>query len=212
MLPIKHPKIFHDVQGNLLLNFGQYGHDVGLAAFSGDGTMLLTVQQVGTASIHDLSTGELICNIRPTSSLEGKKGLTIYTAEFRVFIEAAALNPDGTHALLGLNDGTAGIFSTASGERLSTFPLAQMTQPGETSLAVPPPVWEGYALGQRLAFDFQCPYTQRQADILAGHNLVTFWLEECFDQLCPSGCAKDDHVLFFVQPQVFQDNVPCLLI
>ena len=45
--------------------------------------------------------------------------------------------------------------------------LAQITQPGETSLAVPPPASEGGAFGQRLAVDCQGPDTQRQTDVLA---------------------------------------------
>src|SRR5512135_1255827 len=80
---------------------------------------------------------------------------------------------------------------------------ARGDQPGRPSTGL-----EGYALGQRLAFNYQCPYTQRQTDVLAGHNLVTFWLEECFDQLRPSGCAKDDGVFVLVHPEVFQDDVP----
>src|SRR5262249_7850058 len=41
--------------------------------------------------------------------------------DFRVFIEAAALNRDGSIVLLGLNDGTAGTFRVRDGARLATL-------------------------------------------------------------------------------------------
>lgn len=64
----------------------------------------------------------LVGEITPTSPLTGRKrgGLGIGST-FEVFIEAVALNRNGDIALLGLNDGTAGLFSVADGTRLFTF-------------------------------------------------------------------------------------------
>jgi hypothetical protein len=39
-----HPKIQVDDAGSLMLNFGQYGGEIELACFSGDGRRLLTVK------------------------------------------------------------------------------------------------------------------------------------------------------------------------
>jgi WD40 repeat protein len=116
----QHPKMKVDEAGNLWLNFGQYGQEVELACFSKDGSRLLTVEEVGVAKIFDTESSELISEIRPTSALTGNaKSPT--TSEFEVYIEAAALNTDGKLALLGLNDGTAGVFEVSTGKRLSTL-------------------------------------------------------------------------------------------
>ncbi|MBP6747937.1 hypothetical protein KA344_22100, partial [bacterium] len=116
----QHPKMKVDEAGNLWLNFGQYGQEVELACFSKDGSRLLTVEEVGVAKIFDTESSELISEIRPTSALTGNaKSPT--TSEFEVYIEAAALNSDGKLALLGLNDGTAGVFEVSTGKRLSTL-------------------------------------------------------------------------------------------
>lgn len=116
----QHPKMKVDEAGNLWLNFGQYGQEVELACFSKDGSRLLTVEEVGVAKIFDTESSELIGEIRPVSELTGSdKSPT--TREFEVYIEAAALDTDGKHALLGLNDGTAGVFEVATGKRLSTL-------------------------------------------------------------------------------------------
>jgi WD40 repeat protein len=113
-----HPKFRKTASGELLLNFGRYGEDIEVAAFSGDGSRLLTVQEVGTARIWDTESRQLLQPIRPSSPLEGTDaGPT--TNPFQTFIESAALNADGTLALLGLNDGSAGVFSTENGQRLS---------------------------------------------------------------------------------------------
>jgi WD40 repeat protein len=119
MSPYQHPKMFSDNQGNLFLNFGEYGQEVELACFSADGTRLLTVKDVGVASIWDVASQTQIGEIRPTSPLVGHEGSSSFGADFKVFIESVALNNEGTLALLGLNDGTAGIFSTQNGDRLS---------------------------------------------------------------------------------------------
>jgi WD40 repeat protein len=115
-----HPKIRTDADGTLWLNFGEYGREVELAAFSGDGSRLLTVQEVGVARVWDVATGALLGEIRPTSPLEGSDAGP-FTYPFQVFIEGAALNAAGDLALLGLNDGTAGVFSVPDGRRLSVL-------------------------------------------------------------------------------------------
>src|SRR3954447_14006140 len=109
-----HPKIRRGPAGELRLNFGDYGQEVEVACFTGDGTRALTVREVGIARVWDVASGDLIGEIRPTSHLEGGKvGPT--TDDFRVVIEPAALDPAGDLALLGLNDGTAGLFSVPDG-------------------------------------------------------------------------------------------------
>jgi WD40 repeat protein len=121
MSQYQHPKMFSDSKGNLFLNFGEYGHEVELACFSADGTKLLTLKEVGVASIWDTASREQIGEICPTSPLVGREGASPFGSNFKVFIESVALNNDGSLALLGLNDGTAGIFSTHNGERISKF-------------------------------------------------------------------------------------------
>jgi len=113
-----HPKFRKTTAGELLLNFGDYGREIEVATFSGDGRRLLTVEDVRTAHIWDTDSRALLAEIKPTSPLDGTKAGPS-TDVFRTFIESAALNADGSRALLGLNDGSAGVFSTESGERLS---------------------------------------------------------------------------------------------
>ena len=72
----------------------------------------MTVLDVGVARAWDVGSRTQVGKIRPTSLLTGKQGLTICKAGFAVFTESVALNHDGSLVLLGLNDGTAGIFST----------------------------------------------------------------------------------------------------
>jgi WD40 repeat protein len=117
----QHPKIQTTPEGTLLLNFGDYGQQVDVAAISGDGRRVLTVRDVGTAQIWDAASGEQIGELRPDSPLCGTTGTAPMGDEFEVFIEAAALDRDGSTALLGLNDGTAGIFRVADGSRLATL-------------------------------------------------------------------------------------------
>jgi WD40 repeat protein len=110
---------FPQGEGSVLrLDLPRSGRRIEIAAFSGDGSRLLTVQEVGIARVWDTVTGGLVCEIRPTSPLEGSEAW-LPASPFRVFIEAAALSPAGSLALLGLNDGTAGVFSAADGRRLS---------------------------------------------------------------------------------------------
>lgn len=105
-----HPKIQHDDQGNLFLNFGEYGESVEVAAFSGNGKRMLTVREVGIARVWDIDSGTLIAELVPDSPLAGNTDAAPHASEFKVFIESASLNSDGTHALLGLNDGTAVVY------------------------------------------------------------------------------------------------------
>ena len=121
MSEYQNPKMFSNSEGDLFLNFGEYGQEIELACFSADGTKLLTVKEVGVGSVWDVTSHIQIGEIRPTSSLVGREGASSFGKDFRVFIESVALNNDGSLALLGLNDGTAGVFSTQSGKRLSTF-------------------------------------------------------------------------------------------
>jgi WD40 repeat protein len=115
-----HPKFFLDDSGNLHLNAGEYGREIEVACFTPDGARLLTVFEVGIARVWDIASGALIGEIHPTSPLENSDaGPT--TSPFQVYIEAACLSPDGALALLGLNDGTAGVFEVATGARLSTL-------------------------------------------------------------------------------------------
>lgn len=116
----QHPMMKVDESGNLWLNFGEYGQEVELACFSKDGSRLLTVEKVGVAKVFDTETSELVGEIRPVSDLAGSdKSPT--TKAFEVYIEAVALDSKGQLALLGLNDGTAGVFEVSTGKRLSTL-------------------------------------------------------------------------------------------
>ena len=89
--------------------------------------------------------------------------------------------------------------------------LAHTTQPGATSLAVPPPGWKGAPAGQRRALDGQRPDTQGEADLVTRHNAITARLELRRERLGPSRRTEDD-VILSVQPQVFQDDLPGLLV
>lgn len=120
MADFDHPKMRVDEKGDLWLNFGEYGQEIEVAGFSKDGSRLLTVHEVGVAKIWDTTTKEQVGEISPTSSLTGSKEAPT-TQDFKVFIESAALDPKGELALLGLNDGTAGVFDVATGARLSTL-------------------------------------------------------------------------------------------
>ncbi|MCP3138599.1 WD40 repeat domain-containing protein [Pyxidicoccus xibeiensis] len=122
----EHPKFRRAEDGTLLLNFGEYGKEVEVAAISGDGRRVLTVREVGTAEVWELASGARVGLLRPASPLQGAKGEAPVASEFKVFIEAAALSADGTLALLGLNDGTAGVFQVSDGAR-----LAVLHPPGE---------------------------------------------------------------------------------
>lgn len=117
----EHPKIQSDSEGNLWLNFGEYGESVEVASFSGDGSKLLTVQEVGIARIWDLQKGEPYSAIVPSSPLEEKEDSSPFGTSFCLFIESAALSPEGDLALLGLNDLTAGVFRVGDGKRLSVL-------------------------------------------------------------------------------------------
>ncbi len=120
MVDHQHPKMKVDEAGNLWLNFGEYGQEIELACFSKDGSRLLTVKEVGVARIFDTVSSELVGEISPICALTGSDK-TPTTGKFEVYIEAAALNTDGKLALLGLNDGTAGVFEVSTGKRLSTL-------------------------------------------------------------------------------------------
>jgi WD40 repeat protein len=140
-----HPKIHCDDQGNLWLNFGEYGQQIEVACFSSDETRLLTVRDVGIAQVWDTISGQRIDEIRPDSPLAGSDhGPT--TRPFEVFIEAASLSPDGTCALLGLNDGTAGLFDVASSVAATSFIL----RPTSTRVLVAGPTMANCFLRRRL--------------------------------------------------------------
>lgn len=111
-----HPRFRTNPSGEVYLECSW----IDVAAFSGDGRRLLTVDDVGTAHIWDVECRDLIQEICPKSPLEGTDAAPAPNAgPFRMFIESAALNVDGSLALLGLNCGSAGVFSTESGEQLS---------------------------------------------------------------------------------------------
>src|SRR4051794_2286547 len=116
----QHPKVRQGNGGELWLGFGEYGREVEVAGFSGDGQRVLTVHEVGVPRVWEVASGELAGEIRPESPLAGSRAAPV-AAEFKVFVEAAALDATGAHALLGLNDGTAGVFRVADGQRLSTL-------------------------------------------------------------------------------------------
>src|SRR3954471_9567562 len=91
---------------------------VDIAAISGDGRRVLTVREVGIAEIRDSQAGELLGELRPRSPLEGSDAWH-HAGAFTTFIEAAALNRDGSRAVLGLNDGTAVTCSVPDGARIA---------------------------------------------------------------------------------------------
>ncbi|MES1184629.1 MAG: WD40 repeat domain-containing protein [Myxococcales bacterium] len=116
-----HPKFRKDALGNLLLNFGKYGEEVEVAAISGDGRRVLTVGDVGVAQVWDVEGRNPVSEIKPASPLSGTIGTAPGTGPFVVFVEAAALNQDGTLALLGLNDGTAVVYRVDDAVLLSVL-------------------------------------------------------------------------------------------
>ena len=116
-----HPKIRTNAKGELLLNFGNYGEEVEVAAVSRDGSRILTVREVDVAHIWNVETGDLLTEIRVVSPLSGTKDTAPIGDEFRTFIESAALNLDGTYALLGLNDGTAVIYAVDESRAVSVL-------------------------------------------------------------------------------------------
>lgn len=126
-----HPKFRKDEKGNLLLNFGSYGMEVEVAAISGDGGRVLTVCEVGVAQVREVSGGTLVGELRPTSPLAGVRGASPVAEPFHVFIESAALNPDGSLALLGLNDGTAVVYGVDQATLLAVL-WRPGTEPGAT--------------------------------------------------------------------------------
>lgn len=116
-----HPKIQKDDFNNLLLNFGDYGEEVEVAAISGNGRRILTVREVGIARVWDAESGDLIAEIQAESPLSGTKDTAPVGGGFKVFIESAALNRDGSYALLGLNDGTAVVFDVDGGPTMQSI-------------------------------------------------------------------------------------------
>lgn len=114
------PKFQVASDGSLRLDFGKVGGEVEVAAISGDGSRVLTVREVGRAQVWDAHTGANVGEIRPESPLTATAGPST-TEPFLVYIESAALSRDGSMALLGLNDRTAGVFRVADGARLATL-------------------------------------------------------------------------------------------
>src|SRR4051812_44794122 len=82
---VDHPKFRTDEAGNLFLNFGDYGREVEVACFSGDGGRLLTVQEVGLAKIWQVASGRQVGEIPPSSPLVGSKAAPT-TSPFQVFV------------------------------------------------------------------------------------------------------------------------------
>lgn len=109
-----HPKVSLDGSGILRLGFGDYGQDVEVAAISSDGARVLTVREVGIARIYDIESGKLLATLEPTSPLTGSDAAPS-SAPFSVFIESADLNPDGSVAVLGLNDGSCHLYDVGAG-------------------------------------------------------------------------------------------------
>ncbi len=50
--------------------------EIDVAAFSGDGRRLLTVEEVGEARVSDWERKELVAILRPGASLAGQEGLS----------------------------------------------------------------------------------------------------------------------------------------
>src|SRR4051794_16178537 len=86
---MNHPKIQTNDRGDMFLNFGEYGREVEVACFSGNGRRLLAVQEVGVARLWDVDTGQSLGEIRPDSPLAGKEGIGPASGRFLVFVEAA---------------------------------------------------------------------------------------------------------------------------
>lgn len=149
-----HPKIQSNDRGELLLNFGEYGKEVETAAISGDGRFILTNRDVGVAQIWDVASGSLAAEIRPDSPLAGQSDSSPTASDFKVFIESAALNSDGTFALLGLNDGTAVIYEVA-GPTLRAV-LHPPDEPGGTEFGVIRSVWYGAGDLALVGFPHRC--------------------------------------------------------
>lgn len=63
-----HPKI-QRVGDDLLLNFGEYGREVEVAAISQDCRRVLMVREVGVAEVWDVETRSCVGVLRPTSPL-----------------------------------------------------------------------------------------------------------------------------------------------
>ena len=115
---MRHPKISQDESGTLRLGFGEYGNEIEVAAFSGDASRVLLVQEVGIARVYDVQSEKLLAQIEPTSPLAGSEaGPT--SSPFEVYIESADLNPDGTVAALGLNDGSCHLYRIDSGNLIA---------------------------------------------------------------------------------------------
>ena len=88
---------------------------VDIAAISGDGVRCLTVIGEGNAHVWETRTGRWLARIAPESPLEESM------PGFRVFVESAALDRDGNHALLGLNDGSAVIHRVGDGSCMAVL-------------------------------------------------------------------------------------------
>jgi hypothetical protein len=158
----QHPKFQTTSDGTLLLNFGQYGQEVEVAAISGDGRRILTVRDVGKGEVRDAVSGSKVGEIQPDSPLQGTTDTALPTGTFEVFIESAALNRDGSTALLGLNDGTAGTFRVGDGVR-----LARLHPPDEE------PATQFGVIGA-VAYSpdgsLQCWFEARGSSVRAGHS------------------------------------------
>lgn len=88
-----------------------------LAAFSGDGGSVITLHGAHDIFVWDTYSGERKLAMGFPSKLPGRpKG-------HRLYVESVRLNHDGREALIGFNDGTAGLFDVATGDRLLSVEL-----------------------------------------------------------------------------------------
>ena len=101
--------------------FRKHANEIDVAAISADGKIVLTVANWGEANVYDIHSGEEKCAISPLSPLHEKTEAPTGYGTFYTAIDSAALNDDGSLALLGLNDGSAVAYSTSSGECLATL-------------------------------------------------------------------------------------------
>ena len=106
----------HVANGGLTHNISERVEQLALGVFSGDGRRVLTMHLHDVVKVWDACAGGLITEIHAERVCGGEESAEEFSG-----IEAAALNHAGDLALLGLDDGTAGIFSVASGKRCTVL-------------------------------------------------------------------------------------------
>ena len=87
-----HPKFRNNAEGDLLINFGNYGEEVEVAALSGNGRRILTVRDVDTAQVWDADSRASwrLADLPACGYRRHRTGRWT----FEVYIESAALNSD----------------------------------------------------------------------------------------------------------------------